>query len=380
MKYRKFGELDWRPSALGFGAMRLPLRGEGDDRGEIDEDRAKDMIRYAIDEGLNYVDTAWPYHDGKSEEFVGRVLSDGYREKVKVATKSPSWLIDEPSDLDEYLEKQRERLGVEKIDFYLLHALNREYWENYREMGVFDWMDRIWEEEKVGHLGFSFHDDLDQFKEIVDSYDWDFCQIQYNYLDRDFQAGMEGLRYANSKGMGVVIMEPLRGGKLAAEPPREIKDYWEEADAERSPVGWALNWLWSQPEVSLVLSGMSTIEQVRENVELAKKSNVGKLSEEEVELMERTAEKYRELSPVACTGCNYCMPCPNGVRIPGNFQLYNDAEVYDRYEENEEEYFNLDDGARASACIACGECEEACPQNLPIIKLLEDAAGYFESS
>lgn len=378
MQYREFGEIDWQPSALGFGAMRLPFIGE--DRGKIDEDRATQMIRYAIDEGVNYVDTAWPYHDGNSEEFIGKALSDGYREKVRVATKSPSWLIEDPSDLDEYLDKQLDRLRVEKIDFYLLHALNREYWENYKEVGVFDWMDKIKREGKVGNMGFSFHDDLDQFEDIVDSYDWDFCQIQYNYLDRDFQAGMEGLKYANSQGMGVVVMEPLRGGKLAAEPPEEIKQDWEEAEENRSPVSWALNWLWSQPEVSLVLSGMSTMEQVKENVELAKRSSVGKLSEAETKLMEETAEKYRELSPVSCTGCNYCMPCPNGVQIPIVFQLYNDSEVYGRYEEDEEEYFNLDEDNRASACIACGECEEACPQNLEIIDLLEDAAVYFEEN
>lgn len=377
MKYREFGDLDWQPSALGFGTMRLPVH--GDDRGNIDEDRAKKMIRYAIDEGVNYVDTAWPYHDGYSEEFTGKVLSDGYREKVKIATKLPSWLIEEPSDMDEYLEKQLDRLGVNKIDFYLLHALNREHWENYRDLGVFDWLNQVQSEGKIDHPGFSFHDDIDLFKEIVDSYDWDFCQIQYNYLDREFQAGMEGLKYASSRGLGVVIMEPLRGGKLAAEPPEEIKSLWRKADGERSPVDWALNWLWSQPEVSLVLSGMSEMNQVKENVELAKNSSVGKFSDDEMELIRKSAEKYDELSPVGCTGCNYCMPCPNGVRIPGNFQLYNDAEVYGRYEENRESYFDMDEDVRASACIECGECEDACPQNLPVINLLEETAAYFEA-
>ncbi|MBS3789095.1 aldo/keto reductase [Candidatus Bipolaricaulota bacterium] len=376
MQYRKFGQLDWNSSALGFGAMRLPTR--GDDSGNIDEDEAIKMVRYAIDHGVNYIDTAWPYHDGNSEEFIAKVLRDGYRDKVRLATKLPSWLIEEPEDMDEYLDKQLNRLEVDKLDFYLLHALNQEHWKNYREQGIFEWLDKVQSEGKIAHPGFSFHDDLDVFKDIVDSYDWTFCQIQYNYLDREFQAGMEGLRYANSQGLAVVIMEPLRGGKLAAEPPKEIKDILSEADKERGPVSWALNWLWSQPEVSVVLSGMSTMEQVKQNVKLASDSRVGKFSERENRLMEKAAKKYREISPVGCTGCNYCTPCPNGVHIPSNFQLYNEAEVYGKFEENKERYYEfLDEDGRASACVACGECEEVCPQNLEIIDLLAETASYF---
>ena len=379
MQYREFGQLDWNPSALGFGAMRLPT--EGDDSGNIDEDKAVKMVRYAIDHGVNYIDTAWPYHDGNSEEFVAKVLKDGYREKVRLATKLPSWLIEEPKDMDEYLEKQLGRLEVDQIDFYLLHGLNRERWENYKKVKVREWLDKVQSEGKIGHPGFSFHDDLDIFKEIVDSYDWTFCQIQYNYLDRDFQAGKDGLQYAGSQGLAVVIMEPLRGGKLATEPPEEIRNILSEGDKERGPVSWALNWLWSQPEVSVVLSGMSTMEQVKENVELASNSRAGKFSKRENQLMERAAKKYREISPVRCTGCNYCTPCPNGVHIPTNFQLYNEAEVYGKFEENKERYYEfLDEEGRASACIACGECEEACPQNLEIIDLLAETASYFGDS
>jgi len=375
MQYRKFGDLDWQPSALGFGAMRLPT---GEDEGDIDEEKAIDMIRYAIDHGVNYVDTAWPYHDGNSEELVGKALADGYREKVRLATKLPSWLIEEPGDMDEYLDQQLERLGVDQIDFYLLHTLNRKYWENYVDLGVRDWLDKVQAEGKIGHPGFSFHDDLDIFREIVDSYDWTFCQIQYNYIDRGHQAGMKGLRYASSQGLAVVIMEPLRGGKLAAKPPEEIEEIWHRAGAERNPVSWALNWLWDQPEVSVVLSGMSAMEQVKENVELADSSSVGKLSQKERAVMKESGEKYREISPVACTGCNYCTPCPNGVSIPTNFQLYNEAEVYGKFEENREKYYDvLEEEGRASNCVACGECEEACPQNLEIIDLLAETAAYF---
>ncbi len=380
MKYRRFGELDFEPSALGFGAMRLPC--EEDKRGNIHEDEAIEMIRYAIDNGVNYVDTAWPYHDGKSEEFVGKVLKDGYRRKVKIATKLPSWEIEDSSDPDEYLDKQLERLDTDHIDFYLLHALSRKHWKNYQELDIdiFEWMKEKREEGKISYLGFSFHDDLDIFKEIVDTYDWDFCQIQYNYFDQQFQAGMEGLRYAASKGLGVIIMEPLRGGKLANEPPEPIKDIWNRSDKDWSPVKWALRWLWDQPEVSLVLSGMSTMEQVKENVEIASGSGVNTLSAEERHIVNEVAKKYKELSPVDCTGCNYCMPCPNGVSITQNFRLYNQAEIYDEYDENREKYMEkMADEKKAIACVRCGQCEEACPQNLPIMDLLEDVTAYFEN-
>lgn len=378
MEYRKFGKIDWDVSALGFGAMRLPV--VDDDSSNIDENKAVEMIRYAIDNGVNYVDTAWPYHGEKSEQLVAKALQDGYRQKTKVATKLPIWLVEDKEDLDKYLDKQLERLAVEQIDFYLIHALSKDRWEKCKKLNIMEWLKKVQDEGKIKYKGFSFHDDYDLFQKIIDYYenDWDFCQIQYNYLDTEYQAGKKGLKYAADKGLGVVVMEPLRGGTLAAKPPAEVEEIWNKSKKERKAPDWALQWLWNQPEVSVVLSGMSTLEQVKENVESADNSGINSMTERENELIEKAAAKFKELQPVNCTGCGYCIPCPNDVHIPMNFSLYNEAHLYDNYEEKNSTYNNLKAKMRAENCIACGECLEKCPQNLPIIELLSDVADYFE--
>ncbi|SHE90623.1 hypothetical protein SAMN02746089_01004 [Caldanaerobius fijiensis DSM 17918] len=378
MQYRDFGKTGWKVSALGFGAIRLPVI-DGDNN-KIDEPKAIEMIRYAIDNGVNYIDTAWPYHGGNSELVVGKALKDGYREKVKLATKLPSWLVNKPEDMDKYLNEQLKKLQTDHIDFYLLHALNKDQWNKYKSLNVFEWIDKVKAEGKVKYIGFSFHDEFDVFKQIIDDYDkWDFCQIQYNYMDVDVQAGEKGLKYAASKGIPVVIMEPIRGGRLATNPPEPIKELWNTAKIKRSPAEWALQWLWNQPEVTVVLSGMSTMEQVKENIESASRSGVNSLTAEELQLIEKVRNKYKELSPVACTGCNYCMPCPNGVNIPRNFSVYNEAHMYNSYEDSKREYNWLGE-AKASSCVECGNCESTCPQHLPIIELLKDVAAYFEKA
>ncbi|KYH41035.1 MAG: aldo/keto reductase [Candidatus Bathyarchaeota archaeon B26-2] len=382
MKYRKFGRLDWEVSALGFGAMRLPVI--GGDPSRIDEPEAIRMIRYAVDHGVNYIDTAYPYHGGNSEIVVGKALRDGYREKVRVATKMPIGLVNSREDLDRIFDEQLKKLQTDHIDFYLLHGLNRERWAKTLDLNVLDWAEKVMAEGKIGYLGFSFHDEFEVFKEIIDGYDgWTFCQILYNYIDEDFQAGKRGLKYAASKGLAVVVMEPIAGGMLAVPPPPEIQAIWNESEIKRTPAEWALQWVWNHPEVSVALSGMSTMEQVVENIKSADRSGPNILTEKELELISRVREKYRQYGFIGCTGCRYCMPCPQGVSIPEIFALYNEysrrrregdaqREIIKKYQET------IPPEKGAKICVKCGECEEKCPQQLPIRNLLARAARIFE--
>ncbi len=365
MKYRKFGKLDWQVSALGFGCMRLPTK-DGDSS-KIDEPEATKMVHYAIDHGVNYVDTAYPYHGGNSELFVGRALQGGYREKVKLATKLPCWLVESAKDFDKYLNEQLQKLQTEHIDFYLLHGLNQQRWPKMRDLGVMERAEKAMEDGRIGHICFSFHDKVEVFKEIVDAYDgWTHCQIQYNYMDIENQAGTEGLRYAASKGLAVVIMEPILGGRLV-DPPQPIQDLWEAAPKKRAPADWALQWLWNQPEVSVVLSGMSAMQHVEENVASAGTSGIGTLTDEELAFIGQVRTKYEELCPIPCTKCEYCLPCPNGVNIPRNFELYNEGVMYEKPDHARTGYTMwFPEPERADQCIQCRECEEKCPQGIPI--------------
>lgn len=371
MEYRQFGKCDFSVSTLGFGCMRLPVL--NGDEGNINEDEAIGMIRYAIDSGVNYIDTAYPYHKKQSEILVGKALKDGYRERVKLATKLPCWLVKNYEDFNKYLNEQLEKLQTDYIDMYLLHALDRESWERMKALNVFKFLEEAVNSGKIKHPGFSFHDELPLFKEIVDAYDWDFCQIQYNFMDENYQAGTEGLEYAASKGLAVVVMEPLRGGKLANTPPLEIQEIWNDADIKRTPVEWALKWILNRKEVTTLLSGMSTINQVTENIIIAGNSPANSLSENEMMLVKRVKERYGALTKVNCTGCSYCMPCPSGVDIPRNFNIYNNAFIYNDIEGSKRIYNNLmPEDKRASACIECGKCEESCPQTISIREHLKD--------
>ncbi len=373
MQYRSFGRLDWKPSALGFGAMRLPTI--DNDPAKIDEAEATRMVRYAIDHGVNYVDTAYPYHRENSERFLGRALQDGYRERIKLATKMPCWLTKEPGDFDRYLDEQLEKLQTDRIDFYLLHGLNEKRWEELSALDVLGWAEGAIASGRIRALGFSFHDKLEAFKTIIDASDlWLFCQIQYNFMDIEYQAGTEGLRYAAEKGLAVVVMEPIRGGRLTKSVPPSVQEIWDAAPVQRAPAEHALQWVWNQPEVSVVLSGMSTFEQVEQNLASAGRSGVGSLTEEELAAYARVREAYEALCPIPCTDCKYCMPCPNGVNIPGVFDIYNDAIMYENPERGQMVYNHfMSEDERANLCIECGECLEKCPQQIEIPDWLKKA-------
>jgi len=303
MRYRKFGKLDWEVSVLGFGTMRLPwING---DYNRIDEPKATRILHYAIDHGVNYVDTGWMYHDGNSERFLGRVLKNIYREKVKIATKLHFHSVETPRDFDKILHEQLKRLQTDHIDMYLLHGLCQAGWHKLRDWNVLCWAEKAIADGYIGHLGFSFHDSFPVFKEIVDAYDnWAMCQIQYNFLDENVQAGTKGLHYAAEKGLAIVIMEPLRGGHLA-NPPQEIREIWDRS--KKNPVNMALQWLWSKPEISSVLSGMNSMEQIRQNIEYASTSGRQVFSRSDLELISMVRDKYNKIKNVPCTVCHVLM-------------------------------------------------------------------------
>lgn len=377
MQYRKFGKLQWEVSALGFGAMRLPLNSS--DYADVDETQSIQMIRYAIDHGVNYLDTAYPYHSGKSERIVGQALQHGYRKRMKLATKLPSHLVQSARDFNRYFNEQLERLQTEKIDFYLLHGLTAHTWPKVRDLGVLHWAEGLMADGLIDHLGFSFHDDYEVFKDIVDAYDnWTLCQIQYNYMDVNYQAGTRGLKYASENGLAVVVMEPLRGGTLCNKPPEQVAKVWRHSSQKRTPAEWALLWVWNLPEVSVVLSGMSAMAQVVENVDVADRSTPGTLTDDDLALIDRVREAWSGLSPVPCTKCGYCIPCPNGVDIPRIFDLYNNAIIYNASLMERIIYEVLDN--RADQCIDCGECVETCPQEIPIPEWLEKAHALLGPS
>jgi len=380
MLYREMPSNGDELSLLGFGCMRLPEKD-----GAIDEERAMRQVRSAIDRGVNYIDTAWPYHAGQSEPFVGRALADGYREKVNLATKLPAWMVHSREEMDVFLNAQLEKLNTNRIDYYLVHCLVGELWDRVVELGIIDFLDKAKADGRIVNAGFSFHGASEDFTRIVDAYPWQFCQIQYNYLDEENQAGTKGLEYAAGKGLGVIVMEPLRGGKLGGPAPAAVAAIWDEAETKRTPAEWALRWLWNHPEVTVVLSGMNEEAHIEENLKVAGEAYPHSLTDAELQLVQRAEREYRHLMKAGCTGCRYCMPCPAGVNIPVCLEIYNDLHLYEKVDEAKSMYVirlcgTLVSGepAYASQCIRCGQCLEKCPQHLEIPSLLESAARELE--
>ncbi|HMK45261.1 MAG TPA: aldo/keto reductase [Methanocella sp.] len=380
MLYRKMKSTGDELSILGFGCMRLPEK-----NGKIDEERAAKQLHYAIDHGVNYLDTAVPYHMGASEPFLGKALADGYREKVKLATKMPHWHVKSRDDMDRFLKLQLDNLRTDHVDYYLIHNMNGSSWKRLKELGLTDFIAKAKADGRIKHIGFSAHTGKKDFKEIVDDYNWEFCQIQYNILDEKSQAGTEGLEYATSKGLGVIIMEPLRGGSLAR-APSDVQTIWDEAPIKRTPAEWAFRWIWNRPEVTVVLSGMNDERHIEENLKIASETLPGSLSELELNLIDRATDAYRKLMKVGCTGCRYCMPCPKGVDIPGCFESYNNKYLGgSAYPGNPQLGYAIMVGGSlgkkpgyASQCKECNKCAKACPQHIPIPNRLKEVKREFE--
>ena len=380
MKKKLFGRTGLELSTLGFGCMRLPVL-DPKDPASIDEDLAAAMLRKAMEAGVNYVDTAWPYHasdraaPGASEIFVAKVLKGGWREKVYLATKLPTWLVETRADMHKYLDLQLKRLEVNCIDFYLAHNLNNLVWPKMKELKVREFLAEAARDGRIGWAGFSFHDDYGLFEEIVTSYDWDLAQIQYNYQDEHYQAGRRGVELAARKGLGLVVMEPLKGGFLVRYMPDDIKLILAEARPDWSLADWAFRWLWNQPEVGVVLSGMTEMVHVEENLAIA--AAAGPLSEKETAALNRVRELFKSRIRVGCTACGYCLPCPEGVNIPRALGYYNEYHLLDAEEVRARNRFffavQMSPDEKPDRCTGCRQCEDKCPQHLPISETLAEA-------
>jgi predicted aldo/keto reductase-like oxidoreductase len=374
MNYRHFPKIPGLDiSVLGFGFMRLPVLGDGT---TIDEETSMRLASSALESGINYFDTAWPYHGEQSESFVGRAVKTlGARSRVLLATKSPVWKIEKEADWEQYLDMQLERLQTDHIDFYLFHAIDGTRWEQIKSMKGLEAMERARRDGKIRHLGFSYHGNLPDFKTVIDGYDWEFCQLQINYMDIHEQAGLEGLAYAGKKNVGVISMEPLRGGALACNVPDSAQKVFSSYESRRTPAEWALRWVWNRPEIVCLLSGMNSLPQLEENVHTASSGRLDVMSPAELEIVDKARIAFLERTKVGCTGCRYCIPCPAGVDIPGTFFMYNHLSMYDNFNAPKDWYRNsmLNPGHGGNACVRCGACEPKCPQGISIMDKLQEA-------
>ncbi len=375
MQMRSFPGTDISASVLGMGCMRLPTTPEG----KIDRPEAIRLIRKAIDNGVTYIDTAYGYHAQESEVVVGEALRDGYRERVTLATKLPVWLVEKTEDMERLLNEQLSRLQTDHVDFYLLHALSWNSYEKVRALGAREFLDRMVEEGKIRYPAFSFHDDAEAFRKIITDYPWKMAQVQMNLLDEFNQATLAAVReYAENRGIGVVCMEPLRGGSLAKNVPEEILALYDEADEKRSPVEWAFRWIYDQSAFRVILSGMSNEEQLDDNLRIFAQADAGVLNDQERQMFAKVREAYEARVRVGCTGCEYCMPCPKGVKIPGIFRSLDHANMFNELEGFAERYAKMvDKGEGADQCVKCGLCEKQCPQHIKIRDMLASIHEEF---
>ena len=363
MEYVQFGKTGLKVSRFGLGCMRFPSN----------EADAIEMVRYAIDHGVNYVDTAYIYKD--SEVITGKALKDGYRERTCLATKSPIFNITSHADFEKYLDEQLLRLGTDYIDIYLLHNLNHEHWETVKKYDGLTFLDKMLEKGKIRHKAFSIHNTFPAFKEIVDSYDWEMAQIQLNILDEHQQVGIEGLKYGAEKGLAMVIMEPLRGGSLLNNVPAEVTELINTYPEKRSLIEWCFRWLYNRPEVSVILSGTSSLDQLKDNLRIFEHATPNVMSESDLELIRKIQDVYEGRKRIGCTGCKYCMPCPHGVNIPEIFKVYNSYQ-FSKPQGIDKLFYQRNlrtPGSGADQCITCGLCVQQCPQKLEIPDLLKEA-------